>query len=103
MVNYSNIAAIPVIADVIRREVRRFAGIAEGEEFRCDWNRVAAAVVGVLDEIQSEHICAWCGFTSESALYKVDDMWFCKSSDACVQRIKDHMVESKSQHERNEN
>lgn len=33
-------------ADVIRREVRLSSGIPEGQEFRCDWMRVAEAVIG---------------------------------------------------------
>jgi hypothetical protein len=34
-----------LIADTIRREVRRSAGIPEGWEFACDWDRVARAVI----------------------------------------------------------
>lgn len=36
------------IADTIRREVRHSAGIPEGQEFRCDWLAIAAAVMCVV-------------------------------------------------------
>jgi hypothetical protein len=41
--------ATETIAATIRREVRLSAGIAEGQEFRCDWDRAAAAVLAALE------------------------------------------------------
>jgi hypothetical protein len=41
--------ATETIAAAIRREVRLSAGIAEGQEFRCDWEHVAAAVAAALE------------------------------------------------------
>lgn len=42
------------IADVIRLEVRESAGIVEGEEFHCDWDRVANTVIRTLGSISDQ-------------------------------------------------
>lgn len=45
-----NDADVQELADVIRREVRLSAGIEEGQEFRCDWTRVAESVLAAVPE-----------------------------------------------------
>lgn len=65
------------IADTIRREVRHSAGIPEGQEFRCDWLAIAAAVMCAVNardtgdsvkspaEIINERLGGWRVFSSD--------------------------------------
>lgn len=64
--------ATEAIAAIIRREVRLSAGIAEGQEFRCDWERVAAAVAEAL-ELREEWAYMGKPYDDEDEL----DEWSC--------------------------
>jgi hypothetical protein len=46
--NCDTSADLRELADVIRREVRLSAGIEEGQEFQCDWTRVAESALATV-------------------------------------------------------